>query len=141
MFFQNLYFAFVSNSLKKYDFLCLCFVSIKHIHNIKYKMYLQNEKMAELWVFVDFSKKRRLEIIYETSLQNETVRWITRRSCCWKVFRKKVVPKSFTKFTWKHLCWSLFFSKVVGLRSETLLKRLQYRCFQKNFMKFFKNTF
>ena len=47
-FFQNLYFPFVSNSLKKYDFLCLCFVSIKHIHNIKYKMYLQNEKMAEL---------------------------------------------------------------------------------------------
>ena len=47
-FFQNLYFPFLSNSLKKYDFLCLCFVSIKHIHNIKYKMYLQNEKMAEL---------------------------------------------------------------------------------------------
>ena len=47
-FFPNLYFPFVSNSLKKYDFLCLCFVSIKHIHNIKYKMYLQNEKMAEL---------------------------------------------------------------------------------------------
>ena len=107
----------------------------------KYKMYFQNEKMAELWVFIDFSNKRRLEIIYKTSFQNETVRWITRRSCCWKVFHKKVVPKSFTKFTWKHLSWSLFFSQVVGLRSETLLKRLQYRCSQKNFMKFFKNAF
>ena len=32
----------------------------------------QNEKMAKLWVFVDFSNKRRFEQIYKTSLQNET---------------------------------------------------------------------
>ena len=48
--------------------------SIKCICNIEYKMYLQNEKMAKLWVFVDFSNKRRFEQIYKTSLQNETVR-------------------------------------------------------------------
>ena len=48
--------------------------SIKCIHNIEYKMYLQNEKMPKLWVFVAFSNKRRFEQIYKTSLQNETVR-------------------------------------------------------------------
>ena len=59
----------------KHDFLCLCFdLKNKCIHNIEYKMYLQNEKMAKLWVFVDFSNKRRFEQIYKTSLQNETVR-------------------------------------------------------------------
>ena len=48
--------------------------SIKCIHNIEYKMYLQNEKMPKLWVFVDFSNKRRSEQIYKSSMQNETVR-------------------------------------------------------------------
>ena len=33
----------------------------------------QNENMAKLWVFLDFSNKRRFEQIYKTSLQNETV--------------------------------------------------------------------
>ena len=33
------------------------------------------------------------------------------------------VLKNFTKFTRKHLCPSLFFSKGAGLRPATLLKR------------------
>ena len=37
-------------------------------------MYLQNEKMAKLRVFVDPSNKRRFEQIYKASLQNKTVR-------------------------------------------------------------------
>ena len=56
------------------------FWSVKYIHNTEYKMYLQNEKMAKLWVFVDFSNKRRFEQIYRTSLQNETMRRITKKS-------------------------------------------------------------
>ena len=35
---------------------------------------------------------------------------------------KKGVRKNFAKFTGKHLCQSLFFSKVAGLRLATLLK-------------------
>ena len=31
--------------------------------------------------------------------------------------------KNFTKFTGKHLCQSLFFNKVAGLRPATLLKK------------------
>ena len=72
----DLFYKCSSNtSLTKHDFLCLCFdPKYKWIHNIEYKIYLQNEKMANLWVFVDFSNKRRFEQIYKTSLQNETVR-------------------------------------------------------------------
>ena len=121
------------------------FWSIKCIYNIGYKMYLQIEQMAKLWVFVSFcdlSNKRRFEYIYKTSLQNETVRWITKRRSRCEVFCKKGVPKNFKKITRKHLCWSLFFNKVAGLRPETLLKkRVQQRCFPVNFVKFFKNTF
>ena len=54
---------------------------------------------------------------------------------------KKVFFKNFAKYTEKHLCQSLFFNKVAGLRPATLLKkRPWYRCFPVNFAKFFKNT-
>ena len=36
---------------------------------------------------------------------------------------KKGVARNFTKFTGKHLCASLFFNKVAGLRPATLLKK------------------
>ena len=53
------------------------------------------------------------------------------------VFCKKSVLKNFAKFTGKHLCQSLFFNKIEGLRPATLLKkRLWHRCFPANFAKF-----
>ena len=55
---------------------------------------------------------------------------------------KKGVLRNFTKFTGKHLCQSLFFNKVAGLRPTTLLKkRLCYRCFPVNFAKFLRTPF
>ena len=42
----------------------------------------------------------------------------------------------------KHLCQSLFFNKVAGLRSATLLKKkLWYRCFPVKFAKFLRTPF
>ena len=50
---------------------------------------------------------------------------------------KKGVLKNYTKFTGKHLCQSLFFNKVEGLRPGTLLKkRLSH-----NFAKFLRMPF
>ena len=64
------------------------------------------------------------------------------RSSRLEVFCKKGVLRNFTKFTGKHLCQSLFFNKVVGLRPATLLKkRLWPRCFPVNFVKFPKTLF
>ena len=52
------------------------------------------------------------------------------------------VLKTFTKFTGKHLCQSLFFNKAAGLRPATLLKkRLWHRCFPVNFVKFLRTRF
>ena len=52
---------------------------------------------------------------------------------------KKGVLRNFTKFTAKHLCQSLFFNKVAGLKPAKLLKkRLWHRCFPVNFAKFLR---
>ena len=59
-----------------------------------------------------------------------------------EVLCKKGVLRNFTKFTGKHLCQSLFFSKVAGLRPATLFKkRLWHRCFPVNFPKFLRTPF
>ena len=79
---------------------------------------------------------------------NVLVRWIyfytfaIFRSNRPEVFCKKGVLRKFAKFTRKHLCQSLFFNKVAGLRSTTLLKkRLQHRFFPLNFSKFLRTSF
>ena len=59
-----------------------------------------------------------------------------------EVFCKKAVLKNFAKFTGKHLCQSLLFSKVAVLRPATLLKRrLWHRCFPVDFVKFLRTPF
>ena len=54
------------------------------------------------------------------------------------VLLQKVFFKNSRKFTGKHLCQSLFFNKVAGLRLETLLKRIWHRCFLVNFAEFLR---
>ena len=59
-----------------------------------------------------------------------------------EVFCKKDVLRNFAKSTVKHLCQSLFFNKVAGLRLATLLKkRLWYRFFLVNCVKFLRTPF
>ena len=59
-----------------------------------------------------------------------------------EVFCKKDVLRNFAKFTGKHLCQSLFFNKVAGLRPATLFKkRLWHRCSPVNFVKFLRTRF
>ena len=48
--------------------------------------------------------------------------------------------RTFEKFTGKHLCQSLFFNKVAGLR-PLLKKRLWHRCFPVSFTKFLGTPF
>ena len=59
-----------------------------------------------------------------------------------EVFYKKSVLRNLTKFTGKHLCQSIFFNKIAGLRPVTLLKkRLWHRCFSVNFAKLLRTPF
>ena len=58
------------------------------------------------------------------------------------MFCEKGALRNFTKFSGKHLCQNLFFNKVAGLRSGTLLKKkLWHRCFPLNFVKFLRAPF
>ena len=64
------------------------------------------------------------------------------RSSHWRCSIKKGILRNFTKFTGKHLCKSLFFNKVAGLRPAILLKkRLWHRRFPVNFAKFLGTSF
>ena len=55
---------------------------------------------------------------------------------------KLMFLKNFAKFTGKHLCHSLFFNKVAGLRPETLLKeRFQHKYFPVSSAKFLAASF
>ena len=55
---------------------------------------------------------------------------------------KEGILRNFTKFAGKHLCQSLLFNKVAGLRPAALLKkRLWHRCFPVNFVKFLRTPF
>ena len=55
---------------------------------------------------------------------------------------RKGLLRNFAKFTGKQLCQILFFNKVAGLRSATLLKkRLWHWCFPANFAKFLRIPF
>ena len=59
-----------------------------------------------------------------------------------EMFCNKGVLRNFAKFTGKHLCQSIFFNKVAGLRPATLLKKkLWHRCFPVNFAKFLRTPF
>ena len=64
------------------------------------------------------------------------------RSSRSEVFCKKRVLRNFTKFIEKHLCQSLFFNKVAGVRPAALLtKRLWHKCFAVKFVKFLRTSF
>ena len=55
---------------------------------------------------------------------------------------RKGVLRNFAKFTGKHLCQSLYFNKITGLRSAALLKkRLWHMCFSVKFTKFLRTLF
>ena len=66
--------------------------------------------------------------------------WIHQgRSSRPEVFCKKSFLINIAKLQGKHLCQGLFFNKIADLRTATLLKkRLWYRCFPGNFVKFLR---
>ena len=89
------------------------------------------------YLFVGF-KTMILHSVYSI----RSVKYVFSGSSRSNVFCKKSVLRNFTKFTGKHLCQSLFFNKVAGLKSATLLKkRLWHRSFPENFLKFLRTPF
>ena len=56
-------------------------------------------------------------------------------------FVKKDVLKNFAIFTWKHLCWSLFFIKLQAVRAATLLKSGSNTMFSCEYCEIIRNTY
>ena len=100
----------------------------------------------ELWVVTykslirNFYRAREIARIKEMfALEFLRVFYCTFRSSLSEMFCKKGVLRNTAKFTGKHLCKSLFFNKVAGMRPATLLKkRLWHRSFPVNFAKFLR---
>ena len=68
----------------------------------------------------------------------------TFKNWCPEVFCKKGVLRNLAKFTRKHLCQSLFFNKVAGLRHQAcnfIKKESLAQVFSSEFCKISKNTF
>ena len=67
--------------------------------------------------------------------------WVQVRSSCPDVFCEKGVLRNFEKFTGKHLCQSLFFSKVAGVACKFFQKEALAQVFSCEFCEISKNTF
>ena len=81
-------------------------------------------------------------MLFPFFLRKRRFSFLSCRSSRLEVFCKIGVLRNFVKFTGKHLCQSLFFNRLAGLRPATLLKkRLWHRCFPVNFTKFLKTPF
>ena len=78
-------------------------------------------------------KKKRKNCKNNTTTATKTETDNKTNTCSYRRCLVKIsVLKNFTKFTGKHLCRSLFFNKVAGLR---------HRCFPVNFAKFLRTSF
>ena len=82
-------------------------------------------------LLLSFSMKSQMRLILKYHLLYRSSRSV-----------REGVLRNFAKFLGKHLCQSLFFSKVAALRPATLLQqRLWHRCFPVNFAKFLRIPF
>ena len=96
-----------------------------HTKSRSWLMLISNTKKLLTWTN-DWGK--RMEEKYRSSHRRRSV--------------GKGVLNSFTKFTGKHLCQSLFFNEVAALRHATLLKKRRWRSwFPVNFVKFVRTPF
>ena len=105
-----------------FEFFCFCFMSNK--------CFL---------ILLNFT--RYLVSVNNSFIDEKHMQWIFRNSHESRSVRKCVLGSS-TKFTGKHLCQRPFLKRDSGFRPATLLKkRLWYRCFPLNFVKFLRTPF
>ena len=97
------------------------------------KIYIRR-RPPKFWVQNIFNYNLQQNLRF---LQHSSRHYLPRQKQRPEVFCKIGVPSNFTNLTGKHLCQSLFFSKVSGLRPSTLFKkRLWHRCFPVNLLNF-----
>ena len=114
------------------------------------RSYLCISSSMYIAVLYVLSRKAFIWDLFKTSILSKPL-----RSSRPEVFCKKGGLRNFTKFTGKHLCQSLSFNKVADTNLTFLFwqfnhtlglikreqKRLWYRCFPVNFVKFLRRPF
>ena len=122
------------------------------IVNFKYILYLVLNFLSLTWNMYCASLAIYKSCVSTANFQQVNADWVESylgphqtfmieryKAVVQKVFCKKGVLRNFAKFTGKHLCYSLFFNKVAGLRVATLLKKETLaQCFP---VKFLRTTF
>ena len=98
------------------------------------KLYFNVKKIKKYFFKSSSSLSQKIHIIRKYI--NTKIFRSSHRSCS----VRKCVLKNFTIFTGKHLCQSLFFNKVAGLRLATLLKLTLAQVFSCEFCEISKNT-
>ena len=124
--------------MENFIFCALLLPSIKHILSFKKYRAILPSLTTQDFCFVN---KTSTQLLNSETMILEIIFRIL-RSTHRRYSVKKGVLGNFAKSTGKHLCQSLFFNKVKGLRPATLVKeRLWYWCFLVSFGKFSKKTF
>ena len=147
----KLYSKYTKNSVIKYSKFSAIFPSRKSLQKIPARetFFKESSSMSmiikSLIFFVNkkvCSWRFRVTNAYSKFLSKTCSVCSIFRSIRPNVFCQTGVLRNFAKFTGKHLCQSLYFNKVAGLRPATLLKkRLWHRCFSVNFVKFLGTPF
>ena len=103
------------------------FSALSHIYSETFAEILSDFQLLTIFV-----KSAIIDFWQGPKYRGSHRRWSVRRG----------VPGNFVKFAAKHLCQSLFYNKVAGLRSTALLKKRQwYRCFPVDFAKLLRTPF
>ena len=95
-------------------------------------MFIQSSVYIKQWCENERKKFFKIFLLLQLHLLQLTAKHRTTRSSRPEVFCKKGVLRNFAKVTGKHLCQSLFFNKVAGLRPQV---------FSCDFCEISKNTF
>ena len=94
------------------------------------------DNMAKFYSLDAITVSQGFHVCKETTWSNANVRDEVRCSEGIPNVQKQPPGVFYKKFTRRHLCRSLYFNKVTGLRLATLCrKRLRYRCFLVSFVK------
>ena len=86
-----------------------------------YYMLTQFNPLLFSKIYFDKFETAIARLFVRNTLRGRT--FLNYRSSYWRCYLKIAVLKNFVKFIGKHLCQSLLFNKVAGLRPTTLLKR------------------
>ena len=110
-----------------------------------FRKTFQKLRKMTFWVYFfaeQLFSKHTSQVLFQNNKQELFLKSTLSRSSHRRCSVTRGVLGNFGKFTGKHLCQSLFFNKVAGLRPATLLKkRLWHRCFPVNFAKFLRTPF